>query len=179
MGTYTWATGTYRNAGGAFSSAPGYGGVDFSPGSVGAPSSTSKLARVGLSMLFHGAGLLSNASISPDWAWMQTGYVCAAVQAAGDLTVPSPTDPAPVGHKLTAKLDGSALSFAPPSTVGYFYLQTAGMLWSQGEDRTPPGGGLQVRVGWGINDGTGTAPIFGTNFRWAYDVQLRVLWFTP
>lgn len=173
---YDWRVGTFRNQGTI--SPPGYSGVNFSPGAIGAPSTTSKLVRVGLSLYYHVAGTNPSASITPDWPWFQSGYVCAAVQAAGDPTVPSPTDPAPSGLKVNAPLIVRPWSFGFSTSQGICALQTDGMVWSQGEDRTPPGGGLQVRPSFQINDASATIAIFGSAFRWGYELQARVLWFT-
>lgn len=179
MGTYTWRVGAYQNQAANLGSAPGYAGTPFSPGAVGAPSTTSKLVRCGISLVYEVAATAPTAIISPDWMAQQSGYVCAAVQSAGDSTVPSPTDSTPVGHKVTASLIERPISFGFSTTQGICTLQTGGIIWSQGEDRTPPGGGLQVRPSFSLNDATGGIAVFGSSSRWRYTLMLRVLWFTP
>lgn len=175
---YEWRVGTYRNSGTFASTAPGYAGVPFSPGAVGAPSSSSKLVKCGISFLWAGSGTNPSVIISPDWMAQQSGYVCAAVQAAGDATVPSPSDAAPVGMKVNQQLTLHFESFGFSTTQGIYTLQSQGFAWSQGEDRTPPGGGLQVRPAFALNDATGGLAAFGSASRWHYELQLRVLWLT-
>ena len=87
MGTYDWRVGAYQNQAANLGTAPGYAGTPFSPGAVGAPHTTSKLKRVGLCLAYEVAGTNPSVIISPDWMAQQSGYVCAAVQAAGDTTV--------------------------------------------------------------------------------------------
>ena len=179
MGTYSWAVGVFRNGGTNIATAPGYGGTAFSPGAVGAPSSTSKLVRVGLGLKYHVTGTSPSAIITPDWPWTQEGYVCAQVQPAGSSSVPSPTDPSPVDFKVSAQLVCRPWSFGFATSQGLTMMQTDGLIWSKGEDRTPPGGGLQVRPAFAMNDGSGGTAVFGSSSRWLYDLMLRVLWFTP
>ena len=178
MGTYEWRVGVYRNGGSNFNSGPGYAGP-FSPGAVGAPSTTSKLVRCGVGLNYHVTGTSPSVIISPDWPWCQEGYVCAVVQDAGDATVPSPTDPFPDKFKVSAQLITRPWSFGFATSQGLCSLQTDGLVWSQGEDRTPPGAGLQVRPAFVLNDGSGGAAGFGSSSRWQYDLMLRVLWYTP
>lgn len=175
---YEWRVGAFQNQAANLGTAPGYGGTPFSPGAVGAPSSSSKLVRCGISLVYEVAGTNPSVIISPDWMAQQSGYVCAAVQPAGSLAVPSPTDPAPSNHKVTASLIERPISFGFTTTQGICTLQTGGIVWSQGEDRTPPGGGLQVRPAFSLNDATGGIAVFGSSSRWRYTLMLRVLWFT-
>lgn len=177
MGTYSWRVGAYQNQGNA--SPPGYAGTPFSPGAVGAPSGSSELIRVGLSMYYEVAGTNPSVSITPDWPWAQTAEIVAAAQAAGDATVPSPSDPSPVDQKCYAFCVTTPWSFGFATSQGIAAMQTGGMVWSKGADRTPPGGGLQVRPAFALNDGSGLIGLFGSSFRWRYTVRCRVLWYTP
>lgn len=175
---YEWRAGFWQGQGANLATAPGYNGTPFSPGAVGAPSSAYKLAKVGLFLAYHVTGTNPSVLISPDWPMAQSGYVCAAAQAAGDATVPSPTNPFPVDYKVNEALTLTPVSFGFTTTQGSALLQTQGIIWSKGEDRSPPGGGLQVRVGWSLNDATAGLPVFGSASRWRYTCELRVLWTT-
>jgi hypothetical protein len=130
-------------------------------------------------MSWSAAGTATGVLIAPNWAALQSGYVCAAVQAAGDTTVPSPTDPAPTDFKVNQTLELTQATINFTNSQGGYVLQTDGLTWSQGEAMTPPAGGLQVRPSWVLNDATGGTAGFGSSSNWHYELMLRVLWFTP
>lgn len=176
MGTYDWRVGGYTNQGSI--SPPGYG-TPFSPGAVGAPATNSQLVRVGMAMYYHVAGTAPSVGITPDWPFYQTGEMVAAVQAAGDSTVPSPTDPVPTDQKCYEFLTTRATSFGWSTSQAAANMQSNGMVWSKGEDRSPPAGGLQVRPAFLLIDASADIAAFGSAFRWGYQLRVRVLWYTP
>lgn len=172
--TAEWRSETWR--GSASINPPGYFGVTFSPGTVGAPSAGAKLVRCGASLYYHLANTNPSVTITPDWPFMQSGFLILVVQAAGDATVPSVTDGSLQGIKLRAGLVVRPWSFGWSTQHGAVSMQTDGVVWSAGEDRTPPGGGLQIRPCWVMNDGSGLITLFGSNGRWNYDLRVDVLW---
>jgi hypothetical protein len=177
MSRYDWRFFGKTDAGGA--SPPGYFGAPFSPGVQAGPFPDSKLIRTGIYLQFTMGNVNPSVLISPFWMFVQTGLLMAEVQAAGDTTVTSPDDPFPSGSKINVALTTTGLSYAVASSQGVAVMQTDGFQWSKGEDRTPPGGGLQVRPSWLLNDGSNGIAVFGGSGRWNYYFAMRTLWFTP
>lgn len=174
MSTYEWNCFTRYDQGNI--NAPGFLGTPFSPGALVAPTADSKLVRVALGLYYEFANTNPSVLISPDWMAVTTAMACVDVQAAGDSTVPNPTDANPTGRKVRAFLHGGFQSFGFSSSQGISIMQTDQLVWSQGEDRTPPGGGLQVRPGFILNNAASGPGIFGSSARWHYAIQVHALW---
>lgn len=176
MGTYEWRFGGNQNFGDP--SPQGYGTPHLAT-VVGAPGTTAQLKKIGLWFHYHVAGTAPSYTITPDWPWYQTGEAVAEVQAGGSTAVPDPADPTPVGIKVRAGLTQRVTSYGFSTSQAAVSNRTDGYVWSQGEDNSPGGAGLQVAVGFLMNDGSLGIGGFGSAFRWFWIARVAVLWYTP
>lgn len=177
MSTYVWNSFTKNDAGNI--NPFGFNGTGFTPGALSAPTSDAKLVRCAAGMYYSLANRNTSVLITPDWPALTMGYMCVDVQPAGSSVVPSPTDPNPVGRKIRSLLRTSYTSFGFSTSQGISTMQTDGLVWSQGEDRTPTGSGLQIRMSFVLENLASGPSIFGSSASWGYTAQMHALWLVP